>query len=270
MRSMFSKTEALLLLACVGLAALALFGPAVAQPANYHQFADQRVLWGLPFAMDVLSNLAFLLAGAAGAWCLLRLPPGTLGNVDRAMAALFFAGLTLTAAASGWYHWQPDDAGLALDRCAMAVAFAGLLGLAAAGHVSARAGLALGLAMLVLAPLSVRAWSATGNVLPWAVLQFGGMGLILWFALLRPSDAAPAIRWSLVIAAYGAAKLLEAGDHLVFEATGHLVSGHTLKHVAAALAAWPVVAAIRSLDSRQNRAGNAAGASGAAHPAGKA
>ena len=33
--------------------------------------------------------------------------------------------------------------------------------------------------------------SATGNVLPWAVLQFGGMGLVLWLALLRPRYAAP-------------------------------------------------------------------------------
>jgi hypothetical protein len=33
--------------------------------------------------------------------------------------ALFFTGLLLTAAASSWYHWQPDDAGLAVDRCGM-------------------------------------------------------------------------------------------------------------------------------------------------------
>src|SRR6185369_8274377 len=133
MRSMSPKPEAMLLLTCLSLLALALFGPALAQPAHYHEFADQRVLWGVPFAMDVLSNLPFALAGAVGAWCLWSLPSGALSNVQRAMAALFFIGLLLTAAASSWYHWHPDDAGLAVDRCGMAVAFAGLLGLAAAG-----------------------------------------------------------------------------------------------------------------------------------------
>jgi hypothetical protein len=271
MRSMLPKTETLLLLACLGLAAIGLFGPALAQPAGYHEFADRRVLWGLPFAMDVLSNLPFALAGGAGAWCLSTLPSRALSNMQRAMAALFFAGLMLTAAASVWYHWQPDDAGLAVDRFGMAVAFAGLRGLAAAGRVSERAGAALGLAVLVLAPFAVQTWSATGNVLPWAVLQFGGMGLVLWFALLRPLDAALDIRWGLVILAYGAAKLLEANDHLVYEATGQLVSGHTLKHVVASLAAWPVVAAVAALGKpRLNTASAAASASSAARRAGNA
>ena len=256
MRSMCRKPEAMLLLACLGLLALAVFGPALAQPADYHEFADQRVLGGVPFAMGVLSNLPFALAGAVGAWRLFRLPTGVLTNVHRAMGALFFTGLLLTAAASSWYHWLPDDAGLAVDRCGMAVAFAGLLGLAAAGRVSERAGAALGLTVLALAPMSMQVWSATGNVLPWALLQFGGMGLVLWLALLRPRDAALDIRWSLVILAYAAAKLLEANDHLIYEFSGQLVSGHTLKHVAAALAAWPVIAAIATRSkSGQNAAG---------------
>ncbi len=271
MRSIFPKAETMLALACLGLLALALFGPAVVQPAHYHEFADQRTLWGIPFAMDVLSNAAFALAGAAGGWSLIMLPSRSLSNVQRAMAALFFTGLVLTAAASSWYHWQPDDAGLAVDRCGMAVAFAGLLGLAAAGRVSERGGAALGLAVLVLGPISVQAWSETGNVLPWATLQFGGMGLVLWLAMLRPRHAALGIRWSLVILAYGAAKLLELNDQVVHEATGQLVSGHTLKHVAAALAACPVIAAIRALaHSRQNAAGRARSRSIASRRAGSA
>ena len=73
----------------------------------------------------------------------------------------------------------------------------------------------------------------TGNVLPWAVLQFGGMALVLWLALLRPREDALDIRWSWVILAYAVAKLLEANDSSVYQCTGQLVSGHTLKHVVA-------------------------------------
>ena len=256
MRLFLSKSEIGLALACLGLMAAAWLGPDLPAPAHYHQFADRRAIWGVPFAMDVSSNLLFALVGLAGLWRLLRSPARALSNVQRAMASLFFGGLLLTAAGSSWYHWQPDEAGLAIDRCGMAVAFAGLLGLAAAGRVSERAGAALGLSVLLLGPFAAATAQATGNVLPWALLQFGGMALIVWLALLRARHQSLAIRWWLVIGGYVAAKLLEMNDHPIYELMGHLVSGHTLKHLVAALSAWPVVAAVGALrSSRQNRAG---------------
>ena len=256
MRPLLSKTETWLLAACAGLLALAVLGPALAQAADHHAFADRRVLWGIPFAMDVLSNLPFALAGLAGAWTLQRLPAGALGGAQRTMAALFFTGLLLTAAGSAWYHWRPDDAGLAIDRCGMAVAFAGLLGLAAAGRISERAGDWLGGGVLLAAPAAVGVWMYTGNVLPWAVVQFGGVALLLAFALMRPRADALPIRWGLVLLAYAAAKLLELNDHAVYELTDHRVAGHALKHAVAALAAWPVLAAVGALRKpRQNPAG---------------
>ena len=256
MRRLLSNRETGLLAACAGLLALALFGPALVQPATYHGFADQRVLWGLPYAMDVLSNLPFALAGLAGIWALAAAPRRSIANVQRAMAALFFGGLLLTAAASSWYHLQPDDAGLAIDRYGMAFAFAGLLGLAAAGRVSQRAGAVLGLGVLLLAPLAVHSWSVTGNLLPWAVVQAGGMLLVLACVVVPARPAALDIRWAGVIAAYGIAKLLEMNDHEVYRLTGEWVSGHTLKHVIAAFAAWPVIAAIRASQfSTQNIGG---------------
>ena len=256
MRSTLSKSETLLLLDCACLIAAGVLGPAIAQPASHHGFADQRVLWGLPYAMDVLSNLPFAIMALAGIWFLAESPPRSISNVQRAMAALFFVGLLLTACGSAWYHGRPDDAGLAIDRAGMGAAFAGLLGLAAAGRVSERAGALLGLAVLLLAPVAIEVWGSTGNVLPWAVLQFGGMALIVWLACLGPRAAALDVRWGWVILAYAIAKLLEINDHAIFDLTGHRISGHTLKHLVAALAALPVVAAMRSLcKPGQNRAG---------------
>jgi hypothetical protein len=271
MRSTFSKRETVLLIACLALLALAWLAPAQTQPADYHAFADRGAWGGVPYAMDVLSNLPFALAGLAGGYCLWKSPPRTASNMQRAMAALFFGGLLLTAAGSSWYHWQPDDAGLTIDRCAMAVAFAGLLGVAAAGRISERAGAALGLAVLLLAPLGIRTWAATGNVLPWAALQSGGLLLLLWMAWLPARYRALEIRWSLVILAYAAAKLLEVNDHEIYRMTGELVSGHTLKHVVAAVAAWPVVAAVWALHRKgQNVAGGARLGKLAARRAGRA
>lgn len=252
MPSNLTRTEAGLLLACGLLCALALFGPALAQPPGAHDFADHRALWGVPHALDVLSNLPFALAGAWGLW-LLRRPAGALYAAQRGCARLFFAGLLLTAAGSAFYHWAPDDLGLAIDRGAMAIAFAGLLGMAAAARVSGRAGRALALALVVLGPASVAAWFANGNVLPWAVVQFGGIALLLGvLAGGREHLASLPVRWSLVLLAYAVAKLFEANDATVLHASGELLSGHTLKHVAAAFAALPVIAALAAQAAGQN------------------
>lgn len=246
------RAEILLLLFFASLAAIALCGPALPNPPHAHDFADARTLWGLPHALDVLSNLPFALAGCAGLLVLRRVPHAAISRAERACATLFFAGLVVTAACSASYHWVLDDAGLAVDRLGMSVAFAGLLGLLAATHVSERAGMAAGAALLVLAPASVAAWFFGGNVLPWAVVQFGAMPLLVAAVFLRPRPGALRIGWVFVLLAYALAKLAEAQDHAVFAATGELFSGHTLKHVVAAFAAWPVIVGILARAGRQN------------------
>jgi hypothetical protein len=253
------RSEINLFTACLVLALLAGFAPPLAQPVHYHQFADQRSWLGVPFAMDVLSNLAFAGFGLAGLARLMHLPstaPAKLtGLAQYPLAALFFGGMLITAACSAWYHWQPDDAGLAVDRCGMVLAFAGLLGLAVAGRISGRAGVLLALSLLVLGPFSVWVWAVSGNVLPWGVLQFGSLALLLGLAWLKPRPGALAVRWGVVIFIYVAAKVLEQADQVVFTLAGQVVSGHSLKHVVAALAAWPVISALGPLG--QNAADSA-------------
>jgi hypothetical protein len=241
------KNELALLGAVLALLAVAMLAPAVAQHAHHHLLADRRS-WGMvPFAADVLSNLPFLIWGAAGLGLLARqqrvMAPGA-DAASRGLMRLFFAGLVVTALASAFYHWRPDDAGLAFDRLGMVVAFAGLTGLAAANRVSARAGWLLGLAVLLLGPVSVWVWSVSGNVLPWAVLQFGGMLLVLCLAWAKPLRGSPAIHWGWVILIYAVAKTFEMTDEAVYAATSQLVSGHSLKHVVASCAAWPVIAVL--------------------------
>lgn len=253
MRSILSKSELMLLLAVLSGLAVAVAGPAVMQPAHQHHFADGRTLWGVPFCMDVLSNLPFALIGLVGAWQVGHSARASLTNMQRAMAMLFFAGLGLVALGSSLYHLDPRDGTLVLDRLGMSVAFAGLLGLAAAGHVSERAGAALGLALLVLGPAAVAASQQTGNVLPWVVVQFGGMLLLGALAMTRARPEALRVDWIVVLLAYSAAKLLEMNDSMLFEITGHAVSGHTLKHLAACGATLPVVTALARLRRpRQN------------------
>ncbi|MBT2325681.1 hypothetical protein J7E62_25445 [Variovorax paradoxus] len=238
----------------------AIVGPALPTPElAAAAFADKRAWHGLPNAMDVLSNLPF---AAIGIWGLLRLhrldrahkdtqdivpgpqPASQLPHNAFDCAWMFFAGLILTAAGSVFYHLQPADLRLAADRAGMAVAFAGILGVAVCDRVSARAGWPAAWFMLAGGLLAVGVHHETGNVLPWALVQYGGMALVLALALAKPASGAIGLKLGWVIFFYGLAKLFELSDHAIYDATQQLVSGHTLKHLTAALAALPVLHAL--------------------------
>ena len=244
MRTPWSRLEKALLAAALLLVLVAWLAPGIPQPEGYHQFADQRGMGGIPHALNVLSNIPFAIGGVWGLVVLWRMPRNTLLPVERWMAAVFFGGLVLTSFCSGWYHWLPNNAGLALDRLGMAVAFAGLLGLAAADRISARAGHAVGWGVLVLALLSVAVSAVTGNVLPWGLVQFGGVALVVVLVFVKPVPGAMGVSIGLTIALYALAKVFEHFDAQVYTLTGEVLSGHSLKHLVASLAAWPVLAAV--------------------------
>lgn len=259
-----SRREAWLAAGALFLLLAGLLAPQMALPASGgHAFSDIRPWLGLPNAIDVLSNLPFLVLGLLGVYRLHRLehghdhrhPPGAV-HVELPGAALdcawlFFAGLVLVSAGSAFYHLQPDDLlRLTGDRAAMAVAFAGIVGLAVSDRVSQRAAWPAACIALAGGLLAVAVFHESGNVTPWAVVQFGGMALVLVLAGLRPVASgarAMPLKLGWIIAAYALAKVLELADGAVFELSRQLVSGHSLKHVVAALAALPVLHAVRQL-----------------------
>ncbi|VTU14620.1 hypothetical protein [Variovorax sp. RA8] len=261
--SLLSRRERALLLFFTLLLLTGMFGPALGAPGiGDGPFADERGWAGLPHAMDVLSNLPF---AALGVWGLrwLHWHDRTHEHVQDAVplhhavtqppvnlldcAWMFFAGLVITAAGSAFYHLQPDALRLAADRAGMTVAFAGLIGCAVCERVSARAGWPAAWFVLAAGLLAVAVCQATDNVLPWALVQFGGMLLVLALALVRPAQGAIGLRLGWVIFFYALAKLFELADHAVYEATHHLLAGHSLKHVTAALAALPVLHALQAM-----------------------
>jgi len=249
---------------------VAVFAPALTGvEAGASVFADDRTWHQLPNAMDVLSNLPFL---AIGLWGLRLLhwldrsndPAAAVAQEPHASsldcAWIFFAGLIACAAGSTFFHLQPDVLRLAADRAGMAIAFAGLIGFAVCEKVSQRAGWLAAWATLASGLLAVAVWHETGNVTPWAVVQFGGMALVLTLALAKPMPDAVGLKLGWIIAFYALAKLFELADFAIYEATRHLVSGHTLKHLAASLAGLPVLVALQAVgkDTLRHNPGAAA------------
>lgn len=232
------------------LAAAAIYvwiGPVPQDPA-YHRFADTRTWAGIPNAGDVLSNLAFVVMGVAGVGYLLTAAGRRccLTPSERRAYLWFFAGFLLTGFGSGWYHLAPDNPGLALDRLPMTIAFAGLLAAVIAERVGA--GLAHKLTWpLVLAGMaSVGYWiiteaSGQGDLRPYGLVQFGFLAVAAAMLVRCPARYTHGRYFCWGMGAYAVAKVTEALDPDIFVLSGGAVSGHTLKHLAAAGAACAIL-----------------------------
>jgi len=214
--------------------------PPLPQPLDYHDFADQRGALGIRNFFDVVSNAAFLLAGLAGLFVVFSGRARFEFPAERWPYAVFFVGVLLTAAGSAWYHLAPGNETLFWDRLPMTIAFMGLISSQVVERISVRAGLVLLGPMLLAGLASVFYWIATeragaGNVLPYALLQGYAVFVMLVMAALLRSRYTRANDLYFIFGWYVLAKLLEFFDAQVL-AYSHLVSGHTLKHVAAAVA----------------------------------
>ncbi len=216
--------------------------PPVPQPLDYHDFADKRQALGIENFLDVVSNVAFVLAGLAGLWVIFSGRASFEFPGERWPYAVFFLGILLTAAGSGWYHLSPDNETLFWDRLPMTIAFMGLVSSQVVDRISVKAGLALLVPMLLVGMASVVHWIATertgaGNVLPYALLQGYAVIVLLLMAALHRSRYTRGNDLYFIFGWYVLAKLLELFDAEVL-AHSHLVSGHSLKHVAAAVAGF--------------------------------
>ncbi|QKT04487.1 ceramidase domain-containing protein [Ectothiorhodospiraceae bacterium 2226] len=215
------------------------------QDPAYHHFADQRAWLGVPAAWNVLSNLAFVLVGAAGMALVVWLRRARRAPVHRAYLVLF-AGVLLTGFGSAYYHLAPSNTTLFWDRLPMTVAFMGFFCSVLVERVDRRLADRLLLPLLLVGAGTVVYWllserAGAGDLRPYALVQF--LPLVLAPALLaprpRPAHYAPYLVGALAL--YVLAKLAEVFDEEIY-ALGAAVSGHALKHLLAAAGAACLVA----------------------------
>ena len=254
LRSLSRRTRLVLLAGMTLGAVLATaLAPRFAQPLWYHHFADARKCFGVPNGLNVLSNLPFAVVGLWGLVWLARNGERFLDARERWPYVVFFAGVALTCFGSSYYHLDPNNQTLLWDRLFIVVAFMGLLSALMAERISVRAG------MLWLAPLLA---IGAGSTFYWEWSEMAGRGDLRWYALVqgygvllvllllalfRPRyDRGQYFVYAVI--AYVVAKVLETFDSAVYHALGGTVSGHSLKHLAAALAGYYV---LRMLELRR-------------------
>ena len=136
----------------------------------------------------------------------------------------------------------------------MSVAFMAFSSAIVADRIHARAGNTwLLLVLIALGLLSLLYWNHTeqlgrGDLRFYAFVQFYpviALPVVFWLFPEYQYVAGRYIAW--IFAWYGLSKVLEYFDAQVFEILGYTISGHSLKHLAAAASAYVV---LRMLSSR--------------------
>jgi hypothetical protein len=220
-------------LAVISLLALML-APPIPQSQVYHGFADRRTLLGIPNFWNVVSNLPFILVGALGLW---KVRSGL-------SAGIFFLGVFLTGFTSSYYHWAPNDWGLFWDRLPMTFAFMAILANVIEERIDERVGKLLLWPLVALGVLSLLIWLRVDDLRLYAWVQFFPCIVLPLMFWLLPPKYSGTYYWFIAAGFYLVAKLLEHFDAKIYSALS-VMSGHPLKHVAAACACYAIYLVFR-------------------------
>lgn len=219
-------------------AAAMLFMEPISQEESYHDFADRRTILGIPNFCDVFSNIPFAVVGVAGLIALRK---------ESMAYTVFFVGVTFVSVGSAYYHLQPTTQRLFWDRLPMTVAFMSLFAATIGERISASAGKILLFPFCAVGIMSILYWNWTGDLRIYGLVQYYTMFALILILLLMPSGYSRGNDLWIALMFYAISKVLEALDKQVF-AAGGVVSGHSLKHIAAAAATYWI---LRMISRRQ-------------------
>jgi hypothetical protein len=240
-----TASSRLAILAAVTIVAILVlwFHSPIAQDPSYHNFADTRSIAGIPNALNVTSNLPFAIVGILGLASLFAasLKESFVKRSERWAYIAFFAGVTLTSVGSSYYHLYPGNRTLVWDRLPMTLGFMGILSGVVTERLNPRLGKSLLLPLLALGAASVWYWNLTetagvGDLRLYAFVQFYPLVVIPLMIWLFPARYSHTMTLIAAVGLYGVAKVFELLDSYIY-AAGHLISGHSLKHLVSAGAA---------------------------------
>ena len=211
----------------------------IPQAQSYHLFEDTRQFIGITNFFNVLSNLIFLYVGILGLIKLRLQNKLVIVNELKWAYLLLFSAISFVSLGSSYYHLTPNNFTLLWDRLPMTVAFMALFTIVIGEFIS------INLAKKILLPFIVM---GIASVLYWYFGELNTSGDLRFYLLVQflPVVCIPAILlcfqskfnrksgyWWLLLA-YIIAKLFELFDEPAFSFLS-AISGHSLKHIVAAL-----------------------------------
>jgi hypothetical protein len=141
----------------------------------------------------------------------------------------------LTCFGSAWYHLAPGDARLVWDRVPMTMAFMSIVAIVVGWKLGDEWSDTLVVPLALFGAATVFWWRFTANLTPYLLVQFGSMMVLLGGVLF---DRALRGLWP-ALALYVIAKLAESCDRAIYAVFP--LSGHTLKHLLASVAAFLIL-----------------------------
>jgi len=241
------KTRAVILLMTTVLLVCFIFQmDPISQDPSYHHFADNRVMMAIPNFYNVISNLPFVLLGLTGLIFFFR---DNTFSVYTLPVFTLFIGVTTIGLGSAYYHLYPNNATLVWDRIPMTITFMSFFSIIISTYINKLWGAILLTPLVILGIASVVIWylgelNGAGDLRLYALVQFYPMIVIPLILFVYPTSRKIKLQVLSIIVTYGIAKIFEKYDVQVLEA-GQLISGHSLKHLFAAISILLIVRLVR-------------------------
>jgi hypothetical protein len=212
-------------------------GPHI-QSQGYHLFAEQRTILNIPHFGDVLSNLAFAIVGIL---LFIEVKKWNATEMYKDQGVLFKAlaySCIILALGSGYYHWEPVDSTLIWDRVAMVLSFTIVFYDSCIRYDVFNKNKVIKGALATAAAFlgTVVLWIVFDRLEPYYLVQ--AFALVLVILAIRNYKTTPSKHLFYLFGWYVVAKICEICDKQIFMLTGDLISGHTLKHIASAVALY--------------------------------
>jgi hypothetical protein len=224
---------------------MALFYGPISQPQEYHDFADDREILGVPNALDVMSNLAIIYPGVVGLAFIHESRNRTQVSEDEiSIQITLFSGMILTFAGSVWFHLDPTDSTMLWDRLGMSVVIGSCISLLIHDMWDRNLAAKIHLPIIIASIVSVLWWPVFDDLRVYFIVKHHPFILFPIFLLCgrRIYDKVSGYYWGLSM--FLLATIFEFADQQIFEITG-IISGHTLKHIAAGIGLWFLMVMIR-------------------------
>lgn len=213
------------------------FIPPISQNPDYHDFADQRKIFGIAHFWNVFSNLPFLIVSFIAVNDLLK--DGVLKYPATLFLCylIFFIAIGAVCLGSAYYHLQPSNNSLFWDRLPMTVGFMAFTAIIIGEFINEEAALKMLLPLILLGMASVVYWSVSelagnGDLRFYVLIQFGPILIIPMIILMFPARYSHTGYLWAMLGAYFIAKVFELLDAEVYQSIGF--SGHAIKHLFAA------------------------------------
>ncbi len=206
----------------------------ISQDLAYHDFADNRTIFGINNFLDIVSSLPFLFVGMLGLYTICQ-----NWGINYSWSWLFlFLSVFCVAFGSSYYHFNPENKTLTWDRLPMAIGFMALFVITISDYINYKLEKWLLLPMCIVGIISVLYWHITDDLRIYVWVQFVSMALILIIIFIyKPTHLQTKFLLSAFLF-YMLSKIAEYFDKQIFELLGHSLSGHTIKHLLAAIATF--------------------------------